>query len=150
MKKSFIPILLLIVLAVTILNQIGKGDSKDEWHNSDGSDIICRVVGCGGSPLHSDWSNRFCAEHLDKSTDYSSSYNSSVAKKKTNYESALTKEQADALRGTGYNGTRPNSSAENSELAAAMVKCKNCGMRSHNGVNSLCYECQYNKEHGFD
>ena len=73
-----------------------------------------------------------------------------VPVKKVNTVKALTKEEADALRGTGYHNTRPNSSAENTELAAAMVKCKNCGMHSDNGANSLCDECQYNKAHGLD
>lgn len=58
---------------------------------------------------------------------------------------ALTKEEADALRGTGYNGTRPNSSAEALELKAAQVKCKECGYHSDNGLNSLCDYCQSKK-----
>lgn len=57
-------------------------------------------------------------------------------------EKALTKEEADALRGTGYNGTRPNSAAESLELKAAQVKCKECGYHSDNGSNSLCDYCQ--------
>lgn len=59
-----------------------------------------------------------------------------------NHERALTNEEAEALRGTGYHGTRPNSSAELIEINAAKVKCKNCGMRSHNGANSLCDSCK--------
>lgn len=60
-------------------------------------------------------------------------------------EKALTKEEADALRGTGYNGTRPNSAAESMELKAAQVKCKECGYHSDNGSNSLCDYCQSKK-----
>lgn len=70
--------------------------------------------------------------------------------KKINTKRALTKEEAEALKGTGYKGTRPNSSAEDMEISAAMVKCKNCGMHSSNGYNSLCDECEYNKSYGFD
>lgn len=58
-----------------------------------------------------------------------------------NYEKALTDEEAEELRGTGYHNTRPNSSAESMEIQAAKVKCKKCGMRSHNGLNSLCDSC---------
>lgn len=80
----------------------------------------------------------------------SNSNNSSVITKRINTEPAMTKEEAERLRGTGYHGTRPNSSAEALELKAAQVKCKKCGMRSHNGYNSLCDECQYNEKHGLD
>ena len=67
-------------------------------------------------------------------------YGSSYTRKK-----ALTKEEADALRGTGFNGTRPNSAAEAMELKAAQVKCKECGYHSDNGSNSLCDYCQSKK-----
>lgn len=60
-------------------------------------------------------------------------------------ERALTIEEAEALRGTGYNGTRPNSTAELIELKAAQVTCKECGYHSDNGVNSLCDYCQAKK-----
>lgn len=149
-KTGVIAILFVLILVVILIKATAGNDKNDDWHYSNGSEIVCRVSGCESRPLYSDWNNRFCAEHIDRSEDHSNSYNPSIAKKKVNTEKALTKEEADALCGTGYNGTRPNSSAENSELAAAMVTCKNCGMRSHNGLNSLCYECQYNKEHGFD
>ena len=128
----------------------GSSSNKEEWYYRDGSPIVCRVSGCGKRPVYSNWDDRFCIEHLDRSANHASEYSPSVAKKKVNTEPALTKEQADALRGTGYHGTRPNSSAENAEIAAAMVKCKKCGMHSKNGLNILCYECQYNAEHGFD
>lgn len=59
----------------------------------------------------------------------------------TDHEKALTDEEADKLNGTGYHNTRPNSSAESIEIQAAKVKCKKCGMRSHNGLNSLCDSC---------
>ncbi len=55
---------------------------------------------------------------------------------------ALTKEEANALRGTGYKGTRPNSAAEAMELKAAQITCKECGYHSDNGANSLCDYCQ--------
>ena len=78
-------------------------------------------------------------------TTYTSpnSNNSAVKTKRINTEPAMTKEEAERLRGTGYHGTRPNSLAEEIELKAAQVKCKKCGMHSHNGANSLCDECQY-------
>ena len=58
---------------------------------------------------------------------------------------ALTKEEAEVLRGTGYHNTKPGSSAENMELKAAQVKCKSCGYHSDNGGNSLCDFCQKEK-----
>lgn len=127
----------------------GEDEKKDEWHNPDGSSIVCRVDGCGKSPSYSDWDNRFCSEHLNRSENHSQEYKRSD-RKKINTEKALTKEEADKLRGTGYHGTKPNSWAEDNEIKAAMVKCKNCGMRTHHGSNSLCDECKYNKENGFD
>jgi len=72
---------------------------------------------------------------------YSSS-SSSSSKNSSSSKQALTKEEADALRGTGYHNTRPNSSAENMELAAAQVKCKRCGKHSSNGYNSMCDSCR--------
>lgn len=90
------------------------------------------------------------SDFQNPSTSYTHSYNSSVLTKRINTEPAMTKEQAERLRGTGYHGTRPNSSAEALELKAAQIKCKKCGMRSHNGANSLCDECQYNEKHGLD
>ena len=148
MHKVTIALLIFALIAIIVFS--GKDTNKDEWHTFDGSTIVCRVSGCGKTPVYSNWDDRFCREHLNKSTNHSNQYDSSVAAKKVNTEPALTKEEADALRGTGYHGTRPHSSAENMELAAAMVKCKNCGMHSKNGVNSLCYECKYNLEYGFD
>lgn len=70
--------------------------------------------------------------------------------RRVNTEKAMTKEEADELRGTGYHNTRPNSTAESIELKAAQVKCKKCGMHSKNGVNSLCDACQYNEAHGYE
>lgn len=83
-------------------------------------------------------------------TQYANNYNSPVLTRRINTEPAMTKERAERLRGTGYNGTRPNSLAEDLELKAAQIKCKKCGMRSHNGANSLCDACQYNEKHGLD
>ncbi len=79
-----------------------------------------------------------------------SSYSSQGATKKINTTPAMTKEEAERLRGTGYNGTRPNSSAESMELKAAQVKCKTCGMHSDNGLNSQCDACAYNEKHGLN
>lgn len=79
-----------------------------------------------------------------------SSYSSQGVTKKINTTPAMTKDEAERLRGTGYNGTRPNSSAESMELKAAQVKCKTCGMHSDNGVNSQCDACAYNEKHGLN
>ena len=70
--------------------------------------------------------------------------------KRVNKTPAMTEEEANALRGTGYHGTRPGSSAEDTELGAAMNKCRKCGMHTTNGRYSLCDECLYNKNHGLD
>ena len=82
------------------------------------------------------------------SSSYSSSYSSTPTCPPVNRELAMTREEADRLRGTGYHGTRPNSSAENTELAAAQTKCKNCGYRTHNGSNSLCDYCAWMERYG--
>lgn len=152
MKNKILPIVvvLLIVVGISALWKNNDKNKNDEWHYSDGSSIVCRVNGCGNNPVYSNWDDRFCKEHLNKSENHSEQYDASVAKKKINTKKALTKEEADALRGTGYHGTKPNSFAESNALKAAMVTCKNCGMHSDNGSNSLCDECQYNKEYGFD
>ena len=73
-------------------------------------------------------------------TNYSAYGGSSYSR-----ERALTKEEADRLRGTGYHNTRPNSAAEHNELKAAQVTCKECGYHSDNGYNSLCDYCQAHK-----
>lgn len=54
---------------------------------------------------------------------------------------AMTAEEAEKLRGTGYHGTRPGSPAEHNELRAAQVTCEECGYHSDNGVNSICDYC---------
>lgn len=149
MKSKIIVAGIIIFFFIGICSSLFS-EEDDEWHNYDGSDIVCRVNGCGNTPEYSKWEDRFCSEHLNKSTNHSDEYDSSIAKKKVNTEEALSIEEADSLRGTGYHNTRPNSSAENSELKAAMVKCKKCGMHSDNGANSLCDECRYNEEYGFD
>lgn len=82
------------------------------------------------------------------SSSYSGSYSSTPTCPPVNRELAMTKEEAERLSGTGYHGTRPNSSAENSELKAAQVRCKNCGYRSHNGLNSLCDYCAWMDRYG--
>lgn len=153
-RKTVFVLLLFVAACVLKMWLIGlsslKNTGKDEWHYANGSAVACRTIGCKKKPIYSNWNDRFCSEHLNKSINHSNEYNSLIAKKKINTQKALSKEEADALRGTGYHHTRPNSSAEDIELKAAMVKCINCGMHSHNGINSLCYECQYNKDYGLD
>lgn len=84
-------------------------------------------------------------------TQSGGSYNSDQGlTKKVNTTPAMTKEEAERLRGTGYHGTRPYSTAESIELKAAQVKCRTCGMHSDNGANSQCDECTYNELHGLD
>ena len=100
--------------------------------------------------VYQNWENCFCEEHLDRSTDHVDEINATQLEKKVNHKKALTKEEAKALKGTGYQGEKPNSNAETMALKAAMAKCKKCGMHTRNGRNSLCYACEFNKEHGFD
>ena len=73
-------------------------------------------------------------------------YHSTTGGLSYEYHLPLTKEEADALRGTGYHNTRPHSFAENLELAAAQVTCRACGRHSDNGSNSLCDYC-YKEEY---
>lgn len=141
---------IIILLLFSCISILAQKEEKDEWHYSNGSKIVCRVDSCGKTPEYSNWDDRFCKEHLNKSINHSDQYNNSIAKKKINTKKALTQEQAELLRGTGYRGTRPNSAAENNEIKAAMIQCKECGMHSDNGANSICDECRYNKEYGFD
>lgn len=148
--KKIMPIIGIVIIIYVAIFVLTDNTEKDEWHYSDGTSIVCRVTGCGNTPIYSDWDDRYCEEHLNKSENHANQYDSSVAQKKVNTKKPLTKEEAEALRGTGYNGTKPNSVAENIELNAAMVKCKKCGMHSSNGSNSLCDECRYNEEYGFE
>lgn len=97
---------------------------------------IAQLPGCDSSSSQSSYSY---------SGNYSSDCGSSYTGSSYTRKRALTKEEADALRGTGYNGTRPNSAAEAMELKAAQVKCKECGYHSNNGSNSLCDYCQSKK-----
>lgn len=77
-------------------------------------------------------------KNYDKSYYAQTSYYSNSYSRKT----AMSKEEADSLRGTGYHNTRPGSVAEDIELKAAQVKCKKCGYHSDNGYNSYCDSCQ--------
>lgn len=77
-------------------------------------------------------------KNYDKSYYTQSSYYSNSSSRKK----AMSKEEADSLRGTGYHNTRPGSVAEDIELKAAQVKCKKCGYHSDNGYNSYCDYCQ--------
>ena len=77
------------------------------------------------------------------SNKYSGNNGNVSARPPVNRTPAMTKEEAERLSGTGYHGCRPNSSAENTELKAAQVKCRNCGYHSDNGSNSYCDYCQW-------
>ena len=97
--------------------------------------------------------NESVAYTRPKQESAATSHTSSVTqpvRKKVNTQRALTLEEGTALKGTGYHNTEPNSVAESIEIKAAMVKCKECGMHSDNGENSLCDECRYNQEHGLN
>lgn len=61
---------------------------------------------------------------------------------------AMSADTARRLSGTGYQGCKPNSSAEISALSAAQVKCKNCGYHSDNGLNSYCDYCAWMERYG--
>jgi len=98
--------------------------------------LVAQLPSCDSS---SHISNYSYSENYSSYSDSSNTGSSSARKK------ALTKEEANALRGTGYNGTRPNSSAEALELKAAQMKCKECGFHTDNGANSLCDYCQSRK-----
>lgn len=78
----------------------------------------------------------------------SSSYSDIPECPPVNREQALTREEAEKLRGTGYHNYRPGSSGENLALRAAQVVCKNCWYHSDNGSNSLCDYCAWMKEYG--
>lgn len=98
--------------------------------------LVAQLPSCESEPSRSNYS-------------YSGSYTSNSGHEYSgstySREKALTKEEVDALRGTGFKGTRPNSAAEAMELKAAQVKCKECGYHSDNGSNSLCDYCQSKK-----
>ena len=79
---------------------------------------IAQLPGCDSSSSQSSYSY---------SGNYSSDYGSSYTGSSYTRKKALTKEEADALRGTGYNGTRPNSSAEALELKMECVAISSCG-----------------------
>lgn len=107
--------------------------------------IVCFANGNGNEAETGD------VPSYNSHTQNGGSYNSDQGlTKKVNTTPAMTKEEAERLRGTGYHGTRPNSTAESIELKAAQVKCKTCGMHSDNGANSQCDECTYNELHGLN
>ena len=118
--------------------------------------LISASIANGGKPLlRTDEENTVpsLAPAASQSTStgtstYHSSYSSTPPCPPVNREKAMTREEAERLSGTGYHNTRPNSSAENLELAAAQTKCKNCGYRTHNGANSLCDYCRWMERYG--
>lgn len=69
MKKVIISGIVVLILVILYKTTSGK-PKHDDWHNFDGSVIVCRVVDCGRQPLYSDWDNRFCAAHIDRSANY--------------------------------------------------------------------------------
>ena len=101
------------------------------------------------------YSTRSSSSESSGRSYYSSSTSSRLSSRSTtppcppvNREPAMTREEAERLSGTGYHGTRPNSSAVNTELAAAQVRCRYCGYHSHNGANSLCDYCSWIDRYG--
>jgi hypothetical protein len=102
------------------------------------------AIGLNSSPTQ----ERSSSGTYRSSYSYSGGYSSTPTKPPVNRERAMTKEGAERRRGTGYHGTRPNSSAEEIELKAAQVRCKNCGYHSDNGVNSLCDYCAWMERNG--
>ncbi len=105
------------------------------WHIIAVILLIIWQISCWTNPY-----NRYSGSSSSSGSRYS--YSSSSRGRRTSYGKALTKEEADSLKGTGYHNTKPNSSAENMELAAAQVKCKKCGMHTDNGYNSMCDSCR--------
>lgn len=112
--------------------------------------VIIGVILVSSKEPAEDTDTEYTPSYNSYTPSSNSSYSSQGVTKKINTTPAMTKEEAERLRGTGYNGTRPNSSAESMELKAAQVKCKTCGMHSDNGVNSQCDACTYNEKHGLN
>ncbi len=111
------------------------------WHIILAILLIIWQISCSTNP----YNKHSSSSSYRTGSNYSSSSSSSGKRSSSSsYKQALTKEEADALRGTGYHNTRPNSSAENLELAAAQVKCKRCGKHTSNGRNSMCDSCRKN------
>lgn len=106
--------------------------------------VLC-VLLCGFMVLSSIAKLPDSNDNEDYKTNYSSYTNSynNYSQSSTSSKAVLTKEEADRLRGTGYHNTRPGSLAEDIELKTAQVKCKECGLHSDNGSNSLCDYCQH-------
>ena len=102
----------------------------------------------GSTSSNSTYSSYGSPRYTQDSYSYSGSKSSIPPCPPVNRERAMTKEEAERLSGTGYHGTRPNSSAELAELNAEQVRCKNCGYRSHNGINSLCDYCAWMERYG--
>ena len=121
------------------VQQIGSAASVKHgiklWHIIVAILLIIWQISCWTNPY-----NRYSSSSYSSGSRYS--YSSSSSSRSSSYRKALTKEEANSLRGTGYHNTKPNSSAENMELAAAQVKCKKCGMHTDNGYNSMCDSCR--------
>lgn len=118
------------------------------WKVLGGIIVFLALLGCiAQSPTYKKTSYKptSTSNSYSYSSNYSSYSGTSTSRTTGNYKKALTKEEANALKGTGYHGTRPNSVAELNELRAAQVKCKQCGYHSDNGGNSLCDSCQARK-----
>lgn len=96
-----------------------------------------------GEQIHYNYQNsQSNTEQINKNKS-KSKINSNIKKESSSYrKKALTYEEANALHGTGYHNTRPNSSAESIEIAAETVKCIKCGYHSDNGRGSLCDYCK--------
>ena len=103
--------------------------------------VLC-VLLCGFMVLSSIAKLPDSNDYKTNYSSYTNSYNN-YSQSSTSSKAVLTKEEADRLRGTGYHNTRPDSLAEDIELKAAQVKCKECGLHSDNGSNSLCDYCQH-------
>lgn len=130
MKNSGVKIAVGVVLALGLLNVISS--LKTEKTNSGTYRSGQSYSYSGGNGYSSGGSNT----------------SQTPPRPAVNTTPAMTKEEAERLRGTGYHGCRPNSSAENTALAAAQVKCKNCGYHSDNGSNSLCDYCAWMERYG--
>lgn len=118
--------ILAFILLVVLLSLASDEDKSDDIHSS-----------------------KYSSYSYSNST-YSGNSGYSSTRPSLNRTPAMTKEEADRLSGTGYHGCRPNSTAEDMELKAAQVKCKNCGYHSDNGSNSYCDYCQWALTHGGD
>lgn len=63
MKSRWLIFLVSILFCVNVSSCNKELD--DPWANYDRSQIVCRMNGCGRSPVYSDWNRRYCSTHIN-------------------------------------------------------------------------------------